>query len=223
MRLPVALHATHGAAVTIWPRIERRTSRTSPAPPHTSQRAGWVPGSQPEPSQRSHATGRRTSTVAVVPNAACGEVEVHDRLGVGRARRARLTAPLPNGSPPKNASKRSPKPNASPRCRRPRSGPPTRCRRRRTRRSGGGARGRGASRTRLVDLLELASGVGIVGVAVGVVLARERAVGALDLVVGRVPGDAEDLVVVSHAGSCLTRGPGRAAAEMASTAASACR
>ena len=38
MRLPVALHATHGAAVTIWPRIERRTSRTSPAP------RGGVPG-----------------------------------------------------------------------------------------------------------------------------------------------------------------------------------
>ena len=91
MRLPVALHATHGAAVTIWPRIERRTSRTSPAPPHTSQRAGCVPGSQPEPSQRSHATGRRTSTVAVAPNAACGELEVHHRLGVGRARRAGLT------------------------------------------------------------------------------------------------------------------------------------
>ena len=92
MRLPVALHATHGAAVTIWPRIERRTSRTSPAPPQTSQRAGWVPGSQPEPSHRSHDTGRRMSTVAVVPNAACAELEVHDGLGVGRARRAALAA-----------------------------------------------------------------------------------------------------------------------------------
>ena len=74
MRLPVPWHALHGMAVTICPRIERRTCRTWPAPPHTSQRDGCVPGSQPEPSQRSHMTGMRTSTGATVPNAACWSV-----------------------------------------------------------------------------------------------------------------------------------------------------
>ena len=69
----------------------------------------------------------------------------------------------------------------------------------------------------LARFLETRLGVGIVGVVVGVELPRERAVGALDLVVGRGAGDSEDLVVVVHESawpSCW---------EMASTAASACR
>ena len=113
MRLPVALHATHGAAVTIWPRIERRTSRTSPVPPHTSQRAGWVPGSQPEPSQR--CARDRQADVDGGGGAERGlrEIEVTTASASG-ARGGPAWPPLPNGSPPKKASKMSPKPNASP-------------------------------------------------------------------------------------------------------------
>src|SRR5204862_2480127 len=46
------------------------------------------------------------------------------------------------------------------------------------------------------DLLEARLGVGIAGVAVGVVLARELAVGLLDLILRGLAVDAERLVVV---------------------------
>src|SRR5262249_28652563 len=70
---------------------------------------------------------------------------------------------------------------------------------------------------REAHFLETCLGVGIVGIAVGVVAPRERAVRTLDLVVGRVARDAEHLVVIGHDNtrpSC---------SEIASTAASACR
>ena len=131
-----------------------------------------MPGSQPEPSQRSQATGRRIVDGRGGAERGLRELEVDDRLGVGRARRAGLSA-LPNGSPPKNASKMSPKPNASP------PGRPA---------AATGTRAVFAEHVvataalgilqRLVgdvDLLELRLGLGI-GVAVGVVLARQRAV-----------------------------------------------
>ena len=92
MRLPVALHATHGDAVTIWPRMERRTSRTSPVPPHTSHRAGWVPGSQPI-ALAARARDREPDVDGGGgTERGLGEIEVHDRLGVGRARRTALPA-----------------------------------------------------------------------------------------------------------------------------------
>ena len=50
----------------------------------------------------------------------------------------------------------------------------------------------------LTDFLEPRLGLRVVGIVVGVELPRERAVRALDLVVGRGAGDAEDLVVVVH-------------------------
>ncbi len=56
---------------------------------------------------------------------------------------------------------------------------------------------------RLVELLESLDRLRVVAVGVGVVLARERAKGLLDLVLGRVRGHAEDLVVVpAHRESC---------------------
>jgi hypothetical protein len=50
----------------------------------------------------------------------------------------------------------------------------------------------------LCDLLEALLGTRIVGVLVGVRLAHELAVGLLDLVGGRIAGDAERLVMVRH-------------------------
>ena len=55
--------------------------------------------------------------------------------------------------------------------------------------------------------LNRASAPRVVGVAVGVVLARKCAVRALDLVVGRVARDAEHLVVVGHAHGVFRRRP----------------
>src|SRR5215218_1923183 len=116
MRLPVASQAGHGDAVTIWPRIERRTWRTSPVPPHVSQRDGCVPGSHPDPSQRSQVTGSRTSTGWTTPNAASRRVSStatsasKPRGGPAGPRRP------PKASPLKKASNRSPSPKASPAC-----------------------------------------------------------------------------------------------------------
>ena len=53
------------------------------------------------------------------------------------------------------------------------------------------------NRVCLAALLELLFGVGIVGIAVGMELQRQLAIGALDLLLGRAPPDAKDLVVVA--------------------------
>ena len=54
---------------------------------------------------------------------------------------------------------------------------------------------------RLGDLLEVVLGVGVVGVGVGVQLPRLGPVGPLDVVLGGVARDAEELVEVGHEGS----------------------
>jgi hypothetical protein len=114
MRLPLALQARHGEAVTICPRTDRRTSRTSPVPPQTSQRDGCVPGSHPEPSHRSHLTGMRISIGCTTPNAAsCSMSSISTSASYPRGGPAGPRRP-PNASPPKNASKMSPSPKASP-------------------------------------------------------------------------------------------------------------
>ena len=64
--------------------------------------------------------------------------------------------------------------------------------------------GVGEHRVRLRRLLELLLGVLVAGVAVGMVLERELAVGALDVLVGRVPRDAEHVVVVALAHALAT-------------------
>ena len=44
---PVAPQRVHGVEVTIWPRIELRTRRTSPLPWHSVHVTGEVPGAHP--------------------------------------------------------------------------------------------------------------------------------------------------------------------------------
>ena len=92
-----AAHLAHLAAC-------RRTRRSAP---------GGCPARSPSPRSARTRPGRRTSTVAVAPNAAW-----RGRGAPPPRRRARAAGPPgprpPNGSPPKNASKMSPNPNASP-------------------------------------------------------------------------------------------------------------
>ena len=140
------------------------------------------------------------------------EVEVHDRLGVGSARRTGLTVAERVAAEERVEDVAEPERLAT---------------------RGAAASARACTvfaedvvatpalrifqrLVRDVDLLELRLGRGI-GVAVGVVLARQRSVGALDLFVGRVPSDAEKFVVVGHESTSPS------CCEMASTAASACR
>ena len=47
MTWPRPRHTGHGPAVTIWPRIDWRTWRTWPAPPHSGQVSARVPGAAP--------------------------------------------------------------------------------------------------------------------------------------------------------------------------------
>ena len=85
----------HGAAVTSWPSTERRTWRTSPAPPQVSQRVGCVPGSQPDPSHRSHSLGSVELERLRRAERGLDQVELDDRLGV-RCPAAGPTPPPPN-------------------------------------------------------------------------------------------------------------------------------
>ena len=214
IRCPVPPHATHGTAVTSCPRIDRRTWRTSPAPSQESQRVGCVPGSHPDPSQRSHPLGNRSSRVCVVPNAASDRSSSISASASG----ARGGPAAPPAKPPeKNASKRSPNPNASPGpwlaplgpavvAEHVEATPPLRIPQRLV----------GAG-----DLLE-ACFHGRVGVRVGVQLACELAIGALDLVVGGVRGDAEQRVGISGHRATQPSRSRPSCCDTAATAASAC-
>jgi hypothetical protein len=60
--------------------------------------------------------------------------------------------------------------------------------------------GIGQHRVGLADLLELGLGLLVAGVDVGMVLARELAVGGLDVLFGRGAADAEHRVVIAFGG-----------------------
>ena len=83
--VPIPPHVGHGPAVTIWPSSDRRTWRTSPAPSQVAQRVGCVPGRPPEPPHVSHSTGMRISTVRRAPVTTSASVSSITRLGVGPA------------------------------------------------------------------------------------------------------------------------------------------
>ncbi len=203
MTCPVAPHAVHGPAVTIWPSSERRTWRTSPLPSHVGTPVGMR-------ARRATAAGAALAFDghAQVEGLARAhddvfEGEIEERLGVVAARRAARAAsrrPLP----PKNASKRSFRPNAP-----ASNGLPAAERTLRVRAFGtehvvaATALGVAERLVRLVDLLEPLDRGGIVGIHVGVVLARQPAERLLDLVVGRVAADAQDLVVVHGRLTCV--------------------
>ena len=62
------------AAVITLPSIVRRTVLTSPLPPQSPQRDGWLPGAAPEPSQFEHSTSVGISTSRSTPVAASSSV-----------------------------------------------------------------------------------------------------------------------------------------------------
>ena len=74
--LPVPPQRGHGVAVTIWPRIDWRTRRTSPAPWQTLQVIGVVPGRAPVPRQVAQVWGRRTVSSRWTPNTASANSRV---------------------------------------------------------------------------------------------------------------------------------------------------
>ena len=77
--------------MTIWPRIDWRTWRISPAPPQPVQVVAEVPGLAPVASQVVQGTGTRTRISFDVPNTAEPEVDVDGDLHVGAPRRPGLT------------------------------------------------------------------------------------------------------------------------------------
>ena len=125
------------------------------------------------------------------------EVEVHHRFGVGRARGARLPATAERIAAEERVEEVAEPERIAGRA----TGWPTRRRARAVFAEdvvAATALGVAQRLVGLTDFLEPRLGLRVVGIVVGVELPRERAVRALDLVVGRGAGDAEDLVVVVH-------------------------
>ena len=215
------LQRGQGLALTIWPMIDCRTRRTSPAPPHWAHRTGVVPGRAPVPEQVWQPTGTRRVTSWDAPNTASRKSRVTATsmsLPRGGPAGPREPPPPPNGeAPPKNDWKMSPRltpPNMS-------SKPPAPAP------AGAGApQPVGAEHVvaapplgvaqRLVgdgDQLEPLLGLGVAVVGVGVELAGAVPVGLLQLVLGGVLADAEQVVEVLDLGHRVSSrsGGGRAA------------
>ena len=166
--------------------------------PHSRQAIGWVPSAAPVASQASHATAVLTVTGCCEPKTASSN-----------SRSTTCSRSSPRGGPagPAGGHRRGWS-RRTPRTRR-------RCRRRsrtdrrrwccpRPRRAVGvvalALLGVGQHLVGARDLLEPRLDLGIAVPRVGVELAGEAAVGALDLFLGGVPGDAEQLVVVGRQG-----------------------
>ena len=78
--------------VTTWPSSDWRTRRSSPAPAHSTQVMGSVPGAVPRP-EHSDADGREADGELLArPEDRLGELEVEAHLGVGTRRRASAPA-----------------------------------------------------------------------------------------------------------------------------------
>ncbi len=108
------LHRGQGRAVTIWPRIDWRTWRTSPAPPQTEHVVAEVPGLAPVASQVEHGTGTRTLISFDVPKTADRKsISTVTSMSAPRGGpawpRPRLW-PKPAPPPPKKLLNRSPRP-----------------------------------------------------------------------------------------------------------------
>ena len=104
MRAPRPRHAGQVDVCTNCPKAVFETCCTWPLPPHVGQVAGVVPGSAPEPLQRSHSTMVSTSTSRVTPKAASARVSSTAAVA-SPPRAGRRT--VENRSSPKNAPSRS--------------------------------------------------------------------------------------------------------------------
>jgi hypothetical protein len=106
MMVPTPAQRGHTVAVTIWPRIELRTRRTSPAPPHSGHVVGDVPAAQPLPAQVSQRCAIVRVISRVAPKAASSRVISRATSASGPGwgpRRVPARPPMP----PKNMSKMS--------------------------------------------------------------------------------------------------------------------
>ena len=106
MREPMPLQREQGIEVTIWPRIELRTRRTSPSPAHSTQGTGDVPGAHPEPSQVEQRWASVTVTSCVAPKAASSRVMLSEISASGPGWGPRRCCGWPPRLP-KNMSKMS--------------------------------------------------------------------------------------------------------------------
>ncbi len=105
---PLPWQVAHRRVAMMVPNTLRRTSETSPVPPHRLQRTGVVPGSAPLPPHASHTDKRSTGTSLVAPKAASSKVRSRPRwtLLPRAVRLACRAGRRPKGAP-KKASKMS--------------------------------------------------------------------------------------------------------------------
>ena len=173
---------------------------STPRPWQRGQTFGSVPGFAPVPWQVAQRAGAATLSGTWAPSIACVERDVDLGLEVGAALGARRAGVRrrPSRRRRRGCDRMSPKPPVRSRRSRPRRRP------HRRRRPAAGAEEDPAAVVLLalvrvaddvvgrLDLLEALLGLRVVRVAVRVVLARELAVGLLDLVGRRLAVDAED-------------------------------
>ena len=184
--------------MTIWPRIDWRTRRTWPAPPHSVQVAGSVPGGRAgglagvagdRGAHRDRLLGRRTRPRSKSRSTRDLEVGAPGRAG----RPAAAAAPAERAAAEEGVEDVAEAAAAAERV----AGAaavhalgPEACR------SAAPLLGVGQHLVGVGDLLEPGLGLGVAGVGVGVQLAGQAPVGPLDLVGRGVAADAEQLVVV---------------------------
>ena len=70
MTVPKPSQEPQGAVVMTWPRMERTARWTWPLPPQMSQRSGWLPSRQQDPSQVGQVTAVSTSSFLLTPKTA---------------------------------------------------------------------------------------------------------------------------------------------------------
>ena len=207
---PVPPQRGHGVAVTIWPRIDWRTRRTSPAPWQTVQVIGRGAGPGAGAQAGLAGLGQAHGQVALHPEDRLGELQGHGRLGV-LALPGSAPGPGPAGHathPAATAAEEGVEQVAEPA-------------------TEPGERVPGSARARprhapepfrpehvvlapafrvperlvgQVDHLELLLGPAVAGVGVGMELARQAQVGALDLVLAGLARDPEQLVEIVDVG-----------------------
>ena len=106
MTVPKPSQLPHGAVVMTWPRMERTARWTWPLPPQMSQRSGWLPGRQQEPSQVGQVTAVSTSSFLLTPKTA-SRSSIRTLISASWPRRTREAGPPWPPAPPKKVSKMS--------------------------------------------------------------------------------------------------------------------
>ena len=109
MTSPIPRQRLHGVVLTTWPRIDWRTRRCWPEPPHWVQVTGLVPGRAPDPGRVAQATTPRNVIGRSAPNTASSKRRSRV-TSTSSPRRVVLAVGAPNPPPAKKALNRSPNP-----------------------------------------------------------------------------------------------------------------